>query len=88
VIPSECVELFEATRRGNWEEARQVYRRIYDLLTLVETSGQFIQYVKAGLAERGVPVGPPRRPLRLPDEDQRAGLRQEMARARRAVAPA
>jgi 4-hydroxy-tetrahydrodipicolinate synthase len=82
VIPAECVELFRAVQRGDWDTARQVYRRIYELLTLVETSGQFVQLVKAGLAERGLPVGPPRRPLLLPEGEQRAQLREMLKQLR------
>jgi len=75
VIPAECVALYELAARGDWDAARRHYRRIYGLLTLVETSGQFVQFVKAGQAERGLPVGPPRRPMLPPTQAERERFR-------------
>ncbi len=86
VIPAECVALCQAALRDDWVEARRLYRQIYSMLTLVETSGQFIQLVKAGLAERGLPVGPPRRPLLMPDAARREELRGLLDRVRGAAA--
>jgi len=82
-IPRQCVRLFElAVDQDDYPGAREVYRKIYAFLTITEDSGRFIQYVKQACAELGFPVGPPRRPLRLPtDSDDLAKLSNALMEA-------
>jgi len=90
VIPQQCVQLYKlAVKDQDFVEARKLYRELYAFLTLVETSGKFVQYCKFGLKEIGRPVGPTRRPMRLPTDSSEIGvLRKALDRALAAAIPA
>jgi 4-hydroxy-tetrahydrodipicolinate synthase len=68
IIPKQCVELYALTTRGELDKARELYYRMLPLGDMFELEGKFIQYLKAGSALLGRPVGKPRRPL-LPPQD-------------------
>lgn len=80
LIPELLVGVYEAFCVGDHARARALQDRV----TLVRESmaglGSYPAPVKAGLALLGIPVGPPRRPIRPPSESQierlRALLRQ------------
>ena len=64
-FPRENQHLWELTRTGRWEEARQVYRWFQPLLKL-DTHGHFVQYIKLCEQETGLGaewVRAPRLPL-------------------------
>lgn len=83
LIPREAVELYRlAVVEGDWNQARVLYRRLYALLTILETTGKFVQYIKFGLAERGLSVGPPRRPMLRPEGEEADVFRRALRRAR------
>lgn len=62
VVPDLCVELYELTRAGQADQARQLQRRISPLASLV-TSIYGVPGLKAALSLLGFDVGPPRAPL-------------------------
>jgi len=71
VLPEAHVKLFEqAVKQKDWPGAREHYYKILPVMGLMEAGGKYTQYVKAGCALQGHPVGPPRQPLlpALPDE--------------------
>ncbi len=64
-FPGENQALWELTRRGEWERAREVYRWFTPLLHL-DTHPKFVQYIKLAVQECGLGaewVRAPRRPL-------------------------
>jgi 4-hydroxy-tetrahydrodipicolinate synthase len=71
VLPKAHVKLFEqAVEQQDWPAARKHYYSILPVMGLMEAGGKYTQFVKAGCALQGHPVGPPRQPLwpALPDE--------------------
>lgn len=70
VIGELCVQLYRvAVEQKDFEKARDLYFRVLPLMDLFESSGQYVQLAKAGLAMLGMPIGNPRKPL-LPPEPQ------------------
>jgi len=64
VLPKEHVQLFDlACQEAAQGAAEQLYHRLLPVLSLMENEGKYTQFVKAGCALVGHPVGPPRRPL-------------------------
>lgn len=64
-MPEENQYLWELTRRGEWEEARKMYRWFTPLLRL-DVHTKFVQYIKLAVQECGLGaewVRPPRLPL-------------------------
>lgn len=64
-FPRENQYLWELTRRGEWEKAREIYRWFTPLLHL-DTHVKFVQYIKLAVQECGLGsewVRAPRRPL-------------------------
>ncbi len=70
VIGELCVQLYRvAVEQKDFEKARDLYFRVLPLMDLFESSGQYVQLAKAGLAMLGMSIGNPRKPL-LPPEPQ------------------
>ena len=64
-FPRENQYLWDLTRRGEWEQAREIYRWFTPLLHL-DTHVKFVQYIKLAVQECGLGaewVRAPRRPL-------------------------
>ncbi|MDY3563084.1 dihydrodipicolinate synthase family protein [Gemmata sp. JC673] len=64
-FPAENQRLWELTRAGRWDEARQMYRWAAPLMKL-DTHPKFVQYIKLMVQEAGLGaewVREPRRPL-------------------------
>jgi 4-hydroxy-tetrahydrodipicolinate synthase len=70
LIPSQCLELFEAIEAGNLDTARRVFRPVLPLLEFILRGG-LPPTVKQGLRVLGFDAGVPRRPL-LPLDDARS----------------
>ena len=67
-MPSLCVRLLQAVEAGRHEEATELWARISPLGDFLGSEG-YVAGVKAASGHLGVPMGPPRRPLRpLADE--------------------
>jgi 4-hydroxy-tetrahydrodipicolinate synthase len=64
VLPKEHVQLFElACREQDRPAAERLQQQLLPILSMMEGEGKYTQFVKAGCALVGHPVGPPRRPL-------------------------
>jgi 1-pyrroline-4-hydroxy-2-carboxylate deaminase len=64
-VPNENQYFWELTRASRWDEAREMYRWFYPLLTL-DTHVKFVQYIKLAVQEAGLGsewVREPRLPL-------------------------
>jgi 1-pyrroline-4-hydroxy-2-carboxylate deaminase len=64
-VPDENQHFWNLTRAGRWDEAREMYRWFYPLLTL-DTHVKFVQYIKLAVQEAGLGsewVRGPRLPL-------------------------
>lgn len=87
-FPAENQYFWELTRRGEWEEARRVYRWFMPVLHL-DTHPKFVQYIKLAVQECGLGaewVRPPR--LTLVGEERKRVLQViEQAKARRPQVP-
>jgi len=82
VLPGGHVELYRlAVEQGDFAAARTHYYRMLPLLSLMEAGGKYTQYVKAGCELTGHPVGPPRRPLLPPTDEETARLRETLREA-------
>jgi 4-hydroxy-tetrahydrodipicolinate synthase len=76
VAAGACVRLYEqAVVQKDFKAAWDTYCRLRPLLELFESSGQYIQMAKAGLALLGRPVGLPRLPLLPPTPEMVARLK-------------
>jgi len=74
-IPEPCVKLYElCVEKEDFKSARELYYRMIPLGELVESSGKFVQYIKAGVELVGLQAGPPRRPLLTISQEERQVL--------------
>jgi len=70
-VPKENQYFWELTRRGRWDEARQIYRWFYPLLKL-DSHNKFVQFIKLAVQEAGLGrewVRSPRMPLSGPERE-------------------
>jgi 4-hydroxy-tetrahydrodipicolinate synthase len=81
LIPELCVELYRAVRRGDLDTARRLHERILPVVRAVLTDENFPATMKAGLALRGRPVGPPRSPLLPASPETEAAIRRALEEA-------
>ena len=79
LLPARHVELFDlAVKRKDAKGARECYDRMRPTLELLEGGGKYTQWVKAGCAIMGHPVGPPRQPLLPASQADVATLREAL----------
>lgn len=79
VLPQAHVALFNlALKTRDRTAARELYRRLLPVLALMEDSGKYTQFVKAGCGLMGHPVGPPRQPLLPASAEEVARLKQAL----------
>ena len=77
VVPRQCVELYElVAEKHDFDAAKELYFKMLPLFDMFESTGQYVQLVKAGLGMLGRPVGMPRRPLLLPSEELQGKLKK------------
>ncbi len=63
-LPRECVELYKLTvEKADLKAARELNYRLLPIGALLEGSGKFVQYCKAGAELVGLKAGNPRKPL-------------------------
>ena len=65
-----CVE------QGDFTRGRRIMKALLPLMRVLEQGGKFVQCIKHGMALRGLPVGPPRPPLRPLNKDDKRALEQ------------
>ena len=59
---------------GDFAKGRRIMSAMLPLMRVLEQGGKFVQCIKHGLALRGLPVGPPRRPLQPLNKEERRAL--------------
>mgnify|MGYP006270345887 CR=1 FL=1 len=59
---------------GDFAKGRRIMTALLPLLRVLEQGGKFVQCIKHGLTIRGLPVGPPRPPLRPLNKDDKRAL--------------
>jgi 4-hydroxy-tetrahydrodipicolinate synthase len=69
VIPKMCSSLYEAFRKGNYDEASRMQKRIFFLNEVLVKRHNQLSAIKEALKLLGLPGGHPRRPA-LPMEDE------------------
>ena len=75
--PEAHVALYQACRvEGNYDKGRRIMSAMMPLMRVLEQGGKFIQCVKHGSTMRGLPVGPPRKPLQPLNKDDKRQLEQ------------
>jgi 4-hydroxy-tetrahydrodipicolinate synthase len=75
IVPKHMVELFSATERGDYAEARRRQLELQPLNRFLEYDPGYVAPAKEALAMMGLDVGQPRPPLPGMTEAQRADLR-------------
>lgn len=84
--PREHIALYEAcVLKGDFAKGRAIMSAMLPLMRVLEQGGKFIQCVKHGLTMRGIPAGPPRRPLHPLNKDDRRELEEVIRTMQTAV---
>ena len=75
--PEIHVAMYQACAvEGDFTKGRRIMSAMMPLMRVLEQGGKFIQCVKHGLTTRGLPVGPPRKPLQPLNKDDKRALEQ------------
>ena len=61
---------------GDFDKGRRIMSAMMPLMAVLEQGGKFIQCVKHGMTGRGLPSGPPRKPLQPLNKDDKRSLEQ------------
>ncbi len=73
--PEAHIALYKACAvEGNFDKGRRIMSAMLPLLRVLEQGGKFVQCIKHGLSLRGLPAGPPRRPLQPLNKEERRSL--------------
>ncbi len=59
---------------GDFDTGRRIMSAMLPLMRVLEQGGKFVQCIKHGMALRGLPCGPPRRPLQPLNKDEKRAL--------------
>ena len=70
----------------NFDKGRKIMSAMLPLMRILEQGGKFVQCIKHGLTLRGLPAGPPRRPLQPLNEDEQSALAETVDVMDRAIA--
>jgi 4-hydroxy-tetrahydrodipicolinate synthase len=81
VLPRECVRLFEAVRRGDHAQARELHGQMLVIWRSLEDMSGFHGRVKYAIEVQGRPAGLPRRPFRPASESERELIRNAFREA-------
>lgn len=75
--PEVHIALYKACAiEGDFDKGRRIMSAMLPLMSVLEQGGKFVQCIKHGLSLRGIPVGPPRRPLQPLNKDDKRALEQ------------
>ncbi len=75
--PEAHIALYKACAiEGNFDKGRRIMTAMLPLMSVLEQGGKFVQCIKHGLSLRGIPVGPPRKPLQPLNKDDKRALEQ------------
>ncbi len=61
---------------GDYTKGRAIMSAMMPLMRVLEQGGKFIQCIKHGLTMRGIPAGPPRKPLQPLNKDDKRALEE------------
>ena len=76
-LPAEHVALWRACAvAGDFDKGRRIMSAMLPLMAVLEQGGKFIQCVKHGCEMMGMHAGPPRRPLKALNKDDKRQLEQ------------
>lgn len=71
---------------GDFVKGRAIMSAMLPLMRVLEQGGKFIQCIKHGLTMRGIPAGPPRKPLHPLNKDEKRELEEVIRTMTTAVA--
>jgi len=75
--PEAHIALYRACAvEGNFTKGRAIMSAMLPLMSVLEQGGKFVQCIKHGLTMRGIPAGPPRKPLQPLNKDDKRALEQ------------
>ncbi|QIE46076.1 dihydrodipicolinate synthase family protein [Pseudohalocynthiibacter aestuariivivens] len=75
--PEAHIALYKACAvDGDFTKGRAIMSAMLPLMRVLEQGGKFIQCIKHGLTVRGIPAGPPRRPLHPLNKDDKRALEE------------
>ncbi|MGB0849200.1 MAG: dihydrodipicolinate synthase family protein [Thiolinea sp.] len=75
--PEAHIALYQACRvEGDFEKGRRIMTAMLPLMRVLEQGGKFVQCIKYGLSVRGIPAGPPRKPLQPLNKNEKRDLEQ------------
>lgn len=75
--PEAHIALYRACAvEGDFTKGRAIMSAMLPLMRVLEQGGKFIQCIKHGLTVRGIPAGPPRRPLHPLNKDDIRALEE------------
>ncbi|MEM9277362.1 MAG: dihydrodipicolinate synthase family protein [Pseudomonadota bacterium] len=75
--PEAHIALYNACAvEKNFDKGRAIMMAMLPLMSVLEQGGKFVQCIKHGLTMRGIPAGPPRRPLQPLNKDDKRALEQ------------
>ncbi len=73
--PKAHLALYKACAvEGNFDKGRRIMSAMMPLMRVLEQGGKFVQNIKHGLSLRGLPAGPPRRPLQPLNKEEKRSL--------------
>ena len=76
-LPEEHVFLYETcVQKGDFATGRRIMSAMMPLMRVLEQGGKFIQCIKHGVTMRGIPAGPPRKPLLPLNKDDMRSLEE------------
>lgn len=84
VVGPELVAVYDAVAGGDLAGGLAQWKRLYPVIDTM-LSSDFVPAVKAGLGLRGVPVGPPRKPMTPLSDESVAALEAALAQLDRAA---
>ncbi len=75
--PKAHIELYKACyEEKNYDKGRRIMTAMLPLMRVLEQGGKFVQCIKHGTSTRGLPAGPPRKPLQPLNKDDKRELEQ------------
>ncbi len=85
--PEAHIALYKACAlEKDFDKGRKIMSAMMPLMRVLEQGGKFVQCIKHGLSLRGLPVGPPRRPLQPLNKDERRALAETVGVMDRTIA--
>jgi len=85
--PEAHIALYRACAvEGDFAKGRAIMSAMLPLMSVLEQGGKFVQCIKHGLTHRGIPAGPPRKPLQPLNKDDKRELDQVVRVLKRTIA--